>query len=152
MQASDPLDPRDALRDEGTARTKVLRDMRSKRWRNPINSFQPRSTRGQDKLEDRSSERVRTLVTQWPDRGLSANENARALISMMPRSTTRSNQRPHTLMQDRHRQLDEILQRTAGPYIGSIPDRLATAHMLFNYLASLDGLTPSSWRSKICPK
>jgi Transposase IS116/IS110/IS902 family len=31
MQASDPLDPRDALRDEGTARTKVLRDMRSKR-------------------------------------------------------------------------------------------------------------------------
>jgi hypothetical protein len=69
-------------------------------------------------MEDRSSERVRTLVTRMADRGLSANENARALISMMARSTTRSNQRPDTLMQDRHRQFDEIfLQRTAGPYI-----------------------------------
>src|SRR5215831_3626720 len=29
------------------------------------------------------------------------NENARALISMMARSTNRSNQRPDTLMQDR---------------------------------------------------
>jgi hypothetical protein len=38
---------------------------------------------------------------------------------MMARSTTRSNQRPDTLMQDRRRQFDEIfLQRTAGPYIG----------------------------------
>src|SRR5215831_17439963 len=34
-------------------------------------------------------------------RGLSANEIARALISMMARSTKRSNQRPDTLMQDR---------------------------------------------------
>jgi hypothetical protein len=33
-----------------------------------------------------------------------------------------SNQRPDTLMQDRNRQLDEnLLQRTAGPYIGSQP-------------------------------
>src|SRR3984893_5976435 len=49
---------------------------------------------------------------------LSAIENARALISMVARSTTCSNQRPDTLMQDRHRQFDEIfLQRTAGPYI-----------------------------------
>src|SRR5258708_5451708 len=39
---------------------------------------------------------------------------------MMARSTTRSNLRPDTLMQDRRRQFDEIfLQRTAGPYIGS---------------------------------
>jgi hypothetical protein len=38
---------------------------------------------------------------------------------MMARSTTRSNQRPDTLMQDRRRQFDEIfLQRAAGPYIG----------------------------------
>jgi len=37
---------------------------------------------------------------------------------MMARSTTRSNLRPDTLMQDRRRQFDEIfLQRTAGPYI-----------------------------------
>jgi hypothetical protein len=35
----------------------------------------------------------------------------------------RSNQRPDTLMQDRYRQLDEILLlRTAGPYIGSLSD------------------------------
>src|SRR5215831_3970689 len=52
-------------------------------------------------MEDRSSRRLRTLVTHWPVRGLSANENAGALISMMARSTNRSNQRPDTLMQDR---------------------------------------------------
>jgi hypothetical protein len=44
---------------------------------------------------------------------------------MMARSTTRSNLRPDTLMQDRRRQFDEIfLQRTAGPYIGSKPEKL----------------------------
>src|SRR5712691_10759167 len=42
-----------------------------------------------------------------PLRGLSANQNARALISMMARSTTRSNLRPDTLMQDRICQVDE---------------------------------------------
>jgi hypothetical protein len=51
-------------------------------------------------MEVRSSRRVRTLVTQMAPRGLSANEIARALISMMARSTA-SNQRPDTLMQDR---------------------------------------------------
>ena len=51
-------------------------------------------------MEVRSSRRMRTLVTQMAHRGLSANENARALISMMARSK-RSNQRPDTLMQDR---------------------------------------------------
>ena len=51
-------------------------------------------------MEDRSSRRLRTLVTLMAHRGLSANENASALISMMARSTTRSNQRPDTLMQD----------------------------------------------------
>ncbi|MEH2470088.1 hypothetical protein V1281_000663 [Nitrobacteraceae bacterium AZCC 2161] len=69
-------------------------------------------------MEDRSSERMRTLVTRMARRGLSVNEVPRALISMMARSTTRSNQRPDTLMQDRSRQFDEIfLQRAAGPYI-----------------------------------
>jgi hypothetical protein len=52
-------------------------------------------------MEDRSSRRMRTLVTQMAGRGLSANEIARALISMMVRGSTRSNQRPDTLMQDR---------------------------------------------------
>src|SRR5258708_24941692 len=50
-------------------------------------------------------------------RGLSANENARALISMMARSKC-SNQRPDTLMQDRSPPARRNhLQRTAGPYI-----------------------------------
>jgi hypothetical protein len=42
-------------------------------------------------MEDRSSRRLRTLVTRKARRGLSANEIACALISMMARSTTRSN-------------------------------------------------------------
>jgi hypothetical protein len=38
---------------------------------------------------------------------------------MMARSKTRSKQRPDTLMQDRVCRIDEnLLQRTAGPYIG----------------------------------
>ena len=52
-------------------------------------------------MEDRSYRRMRTLVTKWPIRGRSGNKTARALISMMARSTTRSNQKPDTLMQDR---------------------------------------------------
>src|SRR6516164_2370971 len=44
---------------------------------------------------------------KWPVRGLSANQVACALISMMARSTTGSNQKPDTLMQDRSRQVDE---------------------------------------------
>jgi hypothetical protein len=70
-------------------------------------------------MEDRSSRRMRNLVTQMAARGLSANENVCALISMVARSTARSNQRPDTLMQDRKPQTDEsLLQRTAAPYIG----------------------------------
>jgi len=52
-------------------------------------------------MEDRSSRRVRTLVTHKVQRGLSANEIACALISMMARSTCCSNRRPNTLTQDR---------------------------------------------------
>src|SRR5262245_48275503 len=49
----------------------------------------------------------------------SANEVARALISMMARSTKGSNRRPDTLMQDRTsaNSMKVLLQRTAGPYI-----------------------------------
>jgi len=39
-------------------------------------------------MEARSSERVRTLVTRMARQGLSVNEVARALISMMVRSKT----------------------------------------------------------------
>src|SRR5437879_4523963 len=52
-------------------------------------------------MEDRSSRRMRNLETAMPARGLQFNENVCALISMMARSTARSNQRPDTLMQDR---------------------------------------------------
>ena len=57
-------------------------------------------------MEDRSFRRMPTLVTRKARRGLSANEAACALISMMARSTC-SNQRPDTLMQDRICQVDE---------------------------------------------
>ena len=41
---------------------------------------------------------------------------------MMARSTTGSNQRPDTLMPDRIYRIDEnLLQRTAGPYMWVIP-------------------------------
>jgi len=67
-------------------------------------------------MEDRSSRRMRTLVTQMVQSG-PANENAHALISMMARSKC-SNQRPDTLMQDRSPPARRNhLQRTAGPYI-----------------------------------
>jgi hypothetical protein len=70
-------------------------------------------------MEDRSSRRMRTLVTRMARSRPVANETACALISMMAGSTTRSNQRPDTLMQDRTSvPIDEtLLQRTAGPYI-----------------------------------
>jgi hypothetical protein len=60
--------------------------------------------------------------------GLSANEIApRAEYPRWPEAQ-RFNQRPDTLMQDPHRQLDKaLLQRTAGPYIGSIST--ASAHL-----------------------
>ena len=69
-------------------------------------------------MEVRSSRRMRILVTQMAGRGLSVNEIARALISMVAPSMTRSNQRPNTLMQDRSPPVRQrLLQRTAGPYI-----------------------------------
>ena len=69
-------------------------------------------------MEERSRRRVRDLVARLALEGLSENEIGRARISMMARSTTRSNRRPDTLMQDRICQIDEnLLHRTAGPYI-----------------------------------
>jgi hypothetical protein len=51
-------------------------------------------------MEDRSSRRVRALVTRKAQRGLSASEIVCALLSMTARSTC-PNQRPNTLTQDR---------------------------------------------------
>ena len=71
-------------------------------------------------MEDRSSRRMRTLVTQMAGRGLSGNENARALTSMMARSTKPLQAEAGYIdARPQRRQIDEILlQRTAGPYIG----------------------------------
>jgi hypothetical protein len=81
-------------------------------------------------MEDRSSRRLRILVTQMAKSGLSANEIAGALISMMARSK-RSKQRPDTLMQDRYYQLEDILlRRTAGPYMGSNCDLTRSARQV----------------------
>src|SRR5262245_53939092 len=77
-------------------------------------------------MEDRSSRRMRTLVTRMVHRDLSAKKNAGALISMMARSPNRSNQRPDTLMQDRKPpDRRNLSRRTAGPYIrviSAVPD------------------------------
>jgi hypothetical protein len=50
-------------------------------------------------------------------RGLTANQIACALISIMARRSTRSNQKPDTLMQDRTSARSTNCDLTAGPYI-----------------------------------
>src|SRR5437879_1823375 len=61
-----------------------------------------------------------------PVRGLSANQLECALISMMARSTTRSNQRPDTLMQDRICQVDETSCNARPDHtFGSLSDMAA---------------------------
>src|SRR5580704_7156471 len=65
----------------------------------------------------------------WPIRGLSANENARALISMVARST-RSNQRPDTLMQDRR------ADRSTKPSCDARPDHTCGPIAVINSLSS----------------
>jgi hypothetical protein len=66
-------------------------------------------------MEDRSLRRMRNLATQMAPRGLTANENVCALISMVARSTARSNQRPDTLMQDR-KPIDRPASCNARPH------------------------------------
>ena len=65
-------------------------------------------------MEDGSSRRVRTLVTQMARRDLSGNKIACALISMMARSTC-SNPKPNTLTQDRISQRRQKASCTARP-------------------------------------
>src|SRR6202048_5455991 len=66
---------------------------------------------------------------QASNRGLSAKQNARALISMMARSKC-SNQRPDTLMQDRSPPARRNhLQRAAGPYSWVNLRRTQNEHM-----------------------
>jgi hypothetical protein len=77
-------------------------------------------------MEDRSSRRMRTLVTQMVHRDLSAKKNAGALISMMARSSNRSNQRPDTLMQDRKAARSTKPLATHGRTIHSVKTSRAT--------------------------
>jgi hypothetical protein len=88
-------------------------------------------------MEDRSSRRVRTLVTRMAHRGLSANEIARALISMMVGSNDKLQSetgyidaRPHP--PDRR----NLLQRTAGPYIWVI--RVDSGLLAFGGIADIN--------------
>ena len=70
-------------------------------------------------MEKWSFQRTRELMTPRALRGMAVNEVGRARISMMVRSMS-SNSRPDTLVQDRTPQPHRfLLQRTAGPYIGS---------------------------------
>ena len=67
-----------------------------------------------------------------PNQGLSANEIARALISMMARGSKCSNQRPDTLMQDRYRQ---IAKTSCDAQIFSAPPQEADIDRFFWHLA-----------------
>ena len=70
-------------------------------------------------MEDRSSRRMRTWCPKWPARGLAANENVCALISMVVRSTAPLHSKTGYIdASPQIRQIDEdLLQRTAAPYI-----------------------------------
>ena len=105
--------------------------------------FPPRSARGQDEMEDRSSRRMRTLVTQMVHRDLSAKKNACALISMMARSSNRSNQRPDTLMQDRN------ADRSTKPSCDARPDHTFGSFASIGSVSAISGcpLTADMWMS-----
>ena len=102
-------------------------------------------------MEARSSRHLGTLVTRMANSGLSANEIAGALISMMARSKC-SNQRPDTLMQDRYHQLEEVLLREFIAYLKAHQSMVSEAnvgvgsstHTFCTLLQSLPG--PRTWR------
>jgi hypothetical protein len=99
---------------KGTARSKAAID-------DVASTYPPRSARGRD--DDGGSvfpAHANTGDPNSPLRGLTANELACALTSMMARSTPCSNRKPDTLMQDRICQdRRKPLHRTAGPTFGS---------------------------------
>jgi len=81
----------------------------------PYQQFPAEVCERMSEMEAGSSRPCETLVTKWSNRGLSANQNARALISMMVRSKTAPiRDRIHDarpLMPDRR----NLCRRTAGP-------------------------------------
>src|SRR5215471_5573571 len=90
-----------AGRDEGTAARHEQRNSANPETIDDVITNLTRRVLREDEttMEDGSSRRVRTLVTQMARRDLSGNKIACALISMMARSTC-SNRRPNTLTQD----------------------------------------------------
>src|SRR3974377_221166 len=99
-------------------------------------------------MEVRSSRRMRMLVTQMAHRGLSANENAGALIAMMAWSMA-SNSRPDTLMQDRPPPARRNLLATHGRTIHwgqSLPGRASSNSGHVRYAPKAE----ESSRSAIC--
>jgi hypothetical protein len=86
-------------------------------------------------MEVRSSRRVRTRP-KWPVRGLSGNEIARALISMMARSTYTLHAKAGYIDARPHQPgRGNLLHRTAGPYIGVKSGKHQNEHM-FSGLAA----------------
>jgi len=99
----------DALSAEPSSRTQAEpKSRRNQRWQRAtrcypwsISENRARMRPRQPRSDQRCTPRCRRGPPKWPARGLAANENACALISMVARSTARSNRRPDTLMQER---------------------------------------------------
>src|SRR5438132_13816787 len=85
--------------------------------------------------------RANTGDPKWPVRGLSGNEIARALISMMAGSTSAlQSEAGYIDARPQIRQIDEnLLRRTAGPYIRV---KLRTARFEHNASVVPPKLTP----------
>ena len=79
-------------------------------------------------MEVRYSRRMRTLVTQMAHRGLSPNELARALISMLARSTTLQSEAGYIDARPLPPDRRTLLRRTAGPYIWVMSDKTQAEH------------------------
>src|SRR5262249_61451909 len=74
-----------------------------------------------------------------PLEGLTANENVCALISMVARSTARSNQRPDTLMQDRKLKKPTVSSQNASVANASCRPALEPSGMIMPRLAAARG-------------
>jgi hypothetical protein len=104
--------------DNGQTGTKERRQARTKELDDEaLTRGTRRGLREKRRDGGRSSRRLRTLVTQMaPRRGVSDNQIARALISMMARSNELQSEAGYICARPRN-QLDDLLRRTAGPYI-----------------------------------
>jgi hypothetical protein len=98
-------------------------------------------------MEVRPSRRMRTLVTRLAPRGLSANELAGALISMMARSKALQSKAGYIDARPPTAKLVEIfLLRTAGPYIRVRSGKARTEQIESAYPSTADIEVMSSAR------